>query len=84
MGGVIFDIKGNIIHTYAWGLGIKTNNSAESLSMFQGMTLLQKLGVSKEMEIGDFNIMINYMKSDKESIDITLIQCITKAHLLGK
>jgi ribonuclease HI len=39
-GGVIYDLEGNNIIEYAWGLGSTTNNQVEILAVYMGMTLI--------------------------------------------
>ena len=43
---------------FAWGLGIDTNNMAETLALWQGLRIDKALGISKLTIIGDSRIVI--------------------------
>ena len=45
VGGVIFDLGGNRLKYYAWGIGKKSNNYAEWLTLFKGMEIASMLGI---------------------------------------
>ena len=43
----------NIVATYAWGIGGKTNNKAEWLSLYLGLELVKKENIRKIIVFGD-------------------------------
>ena len=40
-GGILLDPGGQMVETFAWGLGVRTNNEAEWLALLQGLQILQ-------------------------------------------
>ena len=52
-GGIIFDPGGEKVTTYAWGLGRKTNNEAEWLSLLFGMEQVTQNKITKVTVMGD-------------------------------
>jgi ribonuclease HI/exonuclease III len=57
-GGVLFDISGKIVLSFAWGLGQNTNNTAEILAIWQGLAQVRRLSIAKLAVIGDSRIFI--------------------------
>ena len=51
--GVIFYLRGNIVLTYAWGLGRKTNNETEWLALLNGLDLVKQNKITKVIVMGD-------------------------------
>ena len=62
-GGIIFDPEGNIVLTYAWGLGRKTNNEDEWLALFFGLELAKQLKITKINVLGDSKQVIYKMNN---------------------
>ena len=58
-GGVLLDPGGNIEHSFAWGLGNKTNNEAEWLALLQGLQILQAKSYRKVLLFGDSKHVIS-------------------------
>lgn len=81
-GGVILDEKGEEISSYEWSLGVKTNNIAEALALFQGLQQLQKRGIKKAIVLGDSAIVIGYMNHHRPSSNSSLHQHLCRIHLL--
>ena len=50
--GVILDPRGQMIKTFAWGLGNKTNNEAEWLTLFQGLEMVGTSSISNLIVFG--------------------------------
>ena len=61
--GIIFDPRGNIVSSYAWGLGRKTNNEAEWLVLYFRMNLARQLNISKIVVLGDSKQVIHKMNN---------------------
>lgn len=74
---MIFNANGECILQYEWGLGKVSNNRAEALDLFQGLTQLGKLGIKKEKLFGDSSIVICLMVHQQNSPN-TLIQQINR------
>ena len=75
MGGIIFDPRGNIVSSFAWGLGRKTNNEAEWLALFFGLELARQLKITKIVVLGDSKQVIHKMNNgyNKGAIKIRII-----------
>ena len=63
VGGIIFDPGGNIVSSYAWGLGYKTNNEVEWLALFFGLELAKHLKITKITVLGDSKQVIHRMNN---------------------
>ena len=62
VGGILFDFVGNIVDSFSWGLGKKTNNEAEWLTFMLGFEITARKGISKIIIIGDSKKVIQKMK----------------------
>jgi len=60
-GGVIYNPIELWELVYSWGLGEETNNNAEALSLWQGLTQAHKLAIKEITVIGDSRILIQAM-----------------------
>ena len=58
-GGILLEPGGQIEHTFAWGLGTRTNNEAEWLALLQGLQLLQEKQYQKVLIFGDSKHVIS-------------------------
>lgn len=81
-GGLIINANGECILHYEWGLGNVSNNRAEALALYQGLTQLNKLGIRSAMIFGDSSIVINLMVHQKELPNTLLQQVIRRNQLL--
>ena len=52
-GGVILNLDGIRIHSFAWGLGIASSIQAQALALFQGLKIMKMLIIREENVIGD-------------------------------
>ena len=52
-GGILLNPGGHVEHTFAWGLGIRTNNEAEWMALIQSLHILQEKKIRKALIIGD-------------------------------
>ena len=64
-GGVLLDYSGKIVLNFSWGLGQNTNNIAEILAIWKGMTQARRLSIKKLAIIGDSRIIIQALKQKK-------------------
>ena len=53
MGGILLNPGGHVEHTFAWGLGITSNNEAEWLALIQSLHILKENKIRKALIIGD-------------------------------
>lgn len=60
-GGLICNANGETILHFEWGLGELSNNRAEGLALYQGLTQLIKIGIKKVIVFGDSAIIIRLM-----------------------
>lgn len=74
-GGLICNANGEPILHFEWGLGELSNNRAEGLALFQGLTQLIKLGITKVNVFGDSAIII-WLMVQRQSSPNTLLQQI--------
>lgn len=73
-GGLIINAYGEHILHYEWGLGKVSNNRAEALALFQGLTQLRKLGIKLARIFGDSSVVIHLMVHQKDSPNTLLHQ----------
>ena len=81
-GGIIFDPDGNLHLSFAWGLGLASNNQAEYLALWQGLNQARKLNIQKLFIFGDSRLIIKALRSKKMPSDINLVQIHRKILLL--
>ena len=60
-GGVLYDPEGNMNLTYSWNLGIDSNNMAEALALWQGLSQAIRLGIQDLMVVGDSRLIIHHL-----------------------
>lgn len=81
-GGLILNANGECILYYEWGLGNISNNRAEALALYQGLTQLSRLGIRTARIFRDSSVVINLMVHQKESPNVILQQVIRRNQLL--
>lgn len=72
----------NLHWSYAWGLGYASNNQAEFLGIWQGLTQVLKLGIQKIMIFGDSKQVVDALNTKKIPKNINLAQLYKKNLLL--
>ena len=68
--------------SYAWGLGHASNNQAEILALWQGLTQARNLNIQKINIFGDSRLIIKAVHTKKVPSDIYLGQIFKKICLL--
>lgn len=64
-GGVIYSTDGTKRDSFAWGLGLKTNNQAEILRLLKACLIAREKGIKDLQVFGDSEIIIkNLIKGD--------------------
>ena len=81
-GGIIIEPSGTLHLSYAWGLGYASNNQAEYLALWQGLTQAVQLNVQKITIFGDSKLVVEALNSKKTPKDITLAHTYKKVLLL--
>jgi ribonuclease HI len=81
-GGVIRDHTGNLIARYAWGLGTESNNKAEALALWQGLTQAISLGIQNLTVIGDSRFLIQALNHNTRISDGQLKHIMDKIRIL--
>ena len=76
-------LDGKKAHSFAWGLGLSSNNQAEALDLFQGLKLLKSLNIREENVLGNSQIIINAIVSNYSPLDLRLARLITRIKDLG-
>ena len=61
-----------------WGLGIDTNNMAEALALWQGLTIAVELGISELIVIGDSRVIIHALAKNVLPTHMALRHLIRK------
>ena len=52
-GGILLNPGGQVEHTFAWGLGSRTNNEAEWMALIQSLHILRENKIRKALILGD-------------------------------
>ena len=58
---MLYDPEGNLNLTYAWNLGIDSNNMAEALALWQGLSQAIRLGIQDLTVVGDSRLIIHLL-----------------------
>ena len=74
--GLIFSSDSEKISSFCWGLGIYSNNQAESYSLLMACQIAKNIGLKKIQIFGDSEVLIKLLNSasqfNKPSLDKTL------------
>ena len=81
-GGIILEPSGDCHLSYAWGLGLASNNQAEYLALWQGLCQARKLNIQRLKIFGDSRLIIKALRSKKVPKDISLAQIHRKITLI--
>ena len=58
---MLYDPEGNLNLTYAWNLGIDSNNMAEALALWQGLSQAIRLGIQDLTVVGDSRLIRHHL-----------------------
>ena len=83
-GGIILDPTGTHVLSYAWGLGLTSNNQAEYLALWQGLNQARKLNIQKLTIFGDSRLIVKALHTKKIPMDISLAHTHRKVLLMLK
>ena len=72
-GGLIFSLDDEKISSFYWGLGICSNNQAESYTLLMACQISKKIGIKEIQILGNSQVLIKLLNSDlqfnKPSLD---------------
>jgi ribonuclease HI len=71
-GGIIYSSEGKILETFCWGLGQRTNNQAEILSLIKVCQIAKERGHRNLQAFGDSEILIKMIHSGGQFNDAGL------------
>jgi len=77
-GGILLNPDGTTLLRYHWGLGIESNNRAEALALWQGLTLALKRNIQSLTVFGDSRLIIQAMNSLSNPLQIHLVRILKK------
>jgi ribonuclease HI len=83
-GGVLLNPDGQLELSYAWGLGVETNNRAEALALWQGLNQAISKKVKDLVIIGDSKLIIQALTLRNPVKQTKLQHILEKIHLLLK
>jgi ribonuclease HI len=83
-GGVLYGPDEILELVYSWGLGEDTNNMAEALSLWQGLTQARELGINEISVIGDSRLLIQALVTNSLPNQMKLRQLLKKIQRLSK
>lgn len=69
---------------YALGLGTKTNNDVEAISLFKGLMILISMNIWEVMVLGESRITINLMHNQTKTKNYLLNHHILRVRILIK
>jgi ribonuclease HI len=81
-GGILVSPNGLLEITYAWGLGIETNNRAKALALWQGLTEAINQNVQDLVIVGDSRLIIQTLILCKTTKHVKLQHTLEKVQLL--
>jgi ribonuclease HI len=83
-GGVIKNLEGRMIHSFAWGLGHTSSIQAEAMALFQGLKYLKDLGISEVNVFGDSQAIIKTIVINSAPSDLRFARLISRIKVLAK
>ena len=81
-GGVLLDPSGRIILSFAWGLGHSSNNIAEILVLWKGLSQARRSSISNLAVIGDSRVIIQALTHRKTPKNFSLTHYYKKILIL--
>ena len=81
--GVILSPSGSIRSSYAWGLGVESNNLAEYYALWQGLRQAIRLSIRKIYVFGDSRITVQAICSKTRPSSLPLKRIYQKIMLLA-
>jgi ribonuclease HI len=81
-GGIIISPAGTTILRFAWGIGFESNNRAEALALWQGLTQALILNVRDLVVLGDSRIIIQALIQRTRVTNAQLQHSLDKIKLL--
>ena len=82
-GGVILTPSGSIQSSFAWGLGVETNNFAEFYALWQGLRQALSLKIRNISIFGDSRLVIQAMRSKSRPPNLHMNKIAQKIQTLA-
>ena len=79
---MLFDPEGHLNLKYAWNLGIDSNNMAEALALWQGLSQAIRLGIQDLTVVGDSRLILHHLICRELPSSSRLRQVIRRIFLL--
>ena len=73
---VIYNPKGKKEISYAWGVGVVTNNQVELPTLWQGLKIMKSKGIRTTLIIGDSKLIISQINKKDQVTDANNISWI--------
>ena len=73
---------GTIVLSFAWGLGLDTNNSAEALALWKGLKLALSKNILSLTVFGDSRLIIQAANSKRNPAQVHLSTILKKVKLM--
>ena len=83
-GGVLISANGTMMSSYAWGLGIESNNTAEFCALLQGLRIASSKGITTLSVFGDLRMLIQALINKKRPSQLKLALIYQKIQLLSQ
>ena len=83
-GGVIIFPEGNIETEYYWNIGNDTNNMAEAYGIWQGLKLLEAMGVDEAIMLGDSRLIIQAMNGTSQCQNLRLSRLLKRILFISR
>ena len=79
---MLFDPDGQLNLSYAWNLGSDTNNMAEALALWQGLSQAIHLGIQELTVVGDSRMILQHLLNQELPSSFRLKQVIRRIFIL--
>ena len=76
--------NGDVLSSYAWGLGMESNNIAEFCGLLQGLKIAISKGMANLTVFGDSRLLIHALTMRKRPAHIKLAQIYQKIQFLSQ
>ena len=82
-GGILLNAENVILSSYAWGLGLDSNNKAKALALWKGLKQAQFNNISELMVFRDSKIIIQVLVLKKLSLHLNISRILHKINMIA-
>ena len=82
--GILLDPKDQIEITYSWGIEENTNNIAEALSLWKGISQMPIHNIKEEMVFGESRLIIQALVTNSLTSQVRLRPIVKRIQLMVK